>query len=236
MTAVRKFASPMFCSGFLLIILGQALAPAAALEAETKQNESPRTVQPPDFEMDVAPIFQAKCLKCHGEKERKAELDLRTAAAVLKGGESGAVVVPEDPEKSLLYEKVAEGEMPPGKKDKLSETEVATIRRWIEAGARAGTKADADAGARRTQELNQHDVLPILLRRCTVCHGARQQEGQLDLRTKGSMLRGGKSGPAIIPGKPDDSLLIKKIRAGEMPPLTRLIEVSIKPIEPAETD
>src|SRR5262249_37570102 len=78
--------------------------------------------------------------------------------------------------------------------------------------------------------------IPILLRRCTVCHGARVQEAQLDLRTKASMIRGGKSGPAIIPGKPDESLLIKKIRAGEMPPLTRLIEVSIKPIEPAETD
>jgi hypothetical protein len=62
------------------------------------------------------------------------------------------------------------------------------------------------------------------------------QEGGLDLRTKQSMLRSGKSGPAIVPGKPDESLLIKKVSAGEMPPITRLIEVSIKPIEPAETD
>ena len=33
------------------------------------------------------------------------------------------------------------------------------------------------------------------------------------------MLRGGKSGPALVPGKPAVSLLLKKIRAGEMPPL-----------------
>ena len=50
------------------------------------------------------------------------------------------------------------------------------------------------------------------------------------------MLRGGKSGPAIVPGKPEESLLIKKIRAGQMPPRDRLVEASVKPVEPAETD
>src|SRR5204863_1159714 len=78
--------------------------------------------------------------------------------------------------------------------------------------------------------------IPILLRRCTVCHGARRQEGGLDLRTKASMLRGGKSGPAIVLEKPGESLMIQKIRAEQMPPLTMLIEVSIKPIEPGETE
>jgi hypothetical protein len=180
------------------------------------------------------PIFQAKCWRCHGERERKADLDLRTPAAVLKGGESGAVIVPGDPEKSLLYEKVRDGEMPPAKKDRLSEAEIAMIRRWIESGARAGAKANDDDAADAAP--NQHDVIPILLRRCTVCHGARVREGDLDLRSKVSMLRGGKTGPAIVPGKPEESLLIKRIRAEEMPPLTRLIEVSIKPIEPPETE
>jgi hypothetical protein len=50
------------------------------------------------------------------------------------------------------------------------------------------------------------------------------------------MLRGGKSGPAIVPGKPDESLLIKRVRAGQMPPNNRLVEASVKPIEPAEID
>jgi hypothetical protein len=84
--------------------------------------------------------------------------------------------------------------------------------------------------------VTQHQVIPVLLRRCTVCHGLRQREGGLDLRSKAAMLRGGKSGPAIVPGKPADSLLLKKIRSGEMPPRRRLVEVSIKPIEPAEMD
>ena len=92
--------------------------------------------------------------------------------------------------------------MPPGKKDPLTDAEVDAIRRWIAAGARFGAGEDGD---RRTTP-TQHDVLPILLRRCTVCHGLRRQEGGLDLHTRAAMLRGGKSGPAIVPGKPDESL------------------------------
>jgi mono/diheme cytochrome c family protein len=186
--------------------------------------------QPPRFETDVRPLFEAKCLRCHGDKVRKADLDLRTLPTILKGGESGPALVPGKPDTSLLFEKVHEGTMPPGKKDRLGEPEVALLRRWIEAGAPGGATVDTQPA------LTQHDVIPILLRRCTVCHGPRQQEGGLDLRTRASMLRGGKSGPAIVPGKPGASLLIKKVRNNQMPPLRRIVEVSIKPIEPAETD
>ena len=48
------------------------------------------------------------------------------------------------------------------------------------------------------------------------------------------MLRGGKSGPAIVPGKPEESPVIKRTRSGQMPPRDRLVEASVKPIEPAE--
>ncbi len=184
---------------------------------------------PPRFDTDILPLFQAKCLRCHGEKVHKAELDLRTPATILKGGESGAVLMPGQPEKSLLFQKVHEGTMPPAKKDRLTAAEVDILRRWIADGAPSGSEAVATT-------LNQHDVIPILLRRCTVCHGARRQEANLDLRSRGSILRGGKSGPAMTAGKPDESLLIKKIRAGAMPPRQRLVEVSVKPIEPAETE
>jgi hypothetical protein len=215
-------------SGLVLATLASTLVFAAAANAP-QQETSASNETPPLFETAVAPIFKAKCSRCHGEKERKADLDLGSQESVLKGGESGPAVVPRDVEKSLLYEKVTEGEMPPDRKDRLTEPELAVIRRWIEAGAHtsaAGPQIDA---------VTQHEVIPILLRRCTVCHGARRQEGELDLRTKASMLRGGKSGPAIVLGQPHESLVIQKIRAEQMPPLTRLIEVSVKPIEPAET-
>jgi mono/diheme cytochrome c family protein len=194
--------------------------------------ETGRQQERPRFETDILPLLQAKCLRCHGEKGKKADLDLRTRVGIFKGSESGPVVQPGKPQESLLYEMVHSSKMPPGKSAKLGPKEVETIRRWIVAGA---PFASASAGASEPA-LTQHDVLPILLRRCTVCHGPRRQEAGLDLRSRAAMLRGGKSGPAIVVEKPQQSLLLKKIRSGEMPPRRRIVEVSIKPIEATETE
>lgn len=203
-----------------------------ALYAAQQQKQGDTTAQAPRFETDVLPLFQAKCLRCHGEKAKKAELDLRTRAGILKGSESGSVLQPGKPQESPLYEMVHGGRMPPGKSNKLSPAEVEIIRRWIVTGARFISESAAPP---RT-EITQHDVLPILLRRCTVCHGPRRREAGLDLRSRAAMLRGGKSGPAIVLGKPEKSLLLKKIHSGEMPPRRRIVEVSIKPIEATETE
>ena len=77
-------------------------------------------------------------------------------------------------------------------------------------------------------------MLPILLLRCTVCHGPRRTEGDLDLSSREAMLRGGKSGPAIVPGNAEQSLLVQRVRAEEMPPRRRLVEVSVKTMAPSE--
>ena len=92
----------------------------------------------PSYETDVRPLLEAKCLRCHGPKVKKAELDLSAVATILQGGESGPAVVPGKPEESPLYEMVHDGSMPADKKGRLSEAEVDALRRWIEAGAGAG--------------------------------------------------------------------------------------------------
>jgi len=187
-------------------------------------------VEPASFDRDIKPLLQAKCAKCHSEKARKAELDLTSAAGLLKGGESGPVFLAGKPDKSLLYEKVHSGEMPPKKEDRLSASEMEIIRRWIAEGAKTSTVAAKE------EPVHQHDVYPILLRRCTMCHGRNIQEGGLDLRSRAAIVRGGKSGTAIVPGKPEESLLIKKLQAGTMPPRNRLVEASVKPIEVTEIE
>ena len=181
------------------------------------------------FEKDVAPIFQANCASCHSTQVKLKDLNLSTEEGALKGGESGPAVIPGKPEESLLYKKVKDGSMPMGKPH-LSEKEVETIFSWI--------RGDGGATAQKVDNspITQHDVIPILLTRCTVCHGLRRQEGGLDLRSKASMLKGGKSGPAIVLGKPEESLLLKRVNAGEMPPKQKLIVVGVKPITPAETE
>lgn len=65
----------------------------------------------------------------------------------------------------------------------------------------------------------ERDVRPIFKTHCFMCHGeAEKREGNLDLRLKRLAVAGGDSGAAIAPGSPDDSLLYRRVRAGEMPP------------------
>ncbi|MEY4483060.1 MAG: hypothetical protein RL693_512 [Verrucomicrobiota bacterium] len=55
-------------------------------------------------------------------------------------------------------------------------------------------------------------VRPLLVEKCYECHSAEKTKGGLALDTKAGWEKGGDSGPAILPGKPDESLLIKAVR------------------------
>ena len=63
------------------------------------------------------------------------------------------------------------------------------------------------------------DVRPILKAHCWQCHGEVEElQGGLDTRLARHLLRGGESGPAIVPGKRGASLLYDRVSSGEMPP------------------
>lgn len=65
----------------------------------------------------------------------------------------------------------------------------------------------------------EHDIRPILRAHCLDCHGgSHDKEANLDLRLVRFQVQGGDSGPALVPGQPDASLLLKRVRAREMPP------------------
>src|SRR5262249_376567 len=105
--------------------------------------------QKPLFERDIVPIFTAHCWKCHGMENRKAGLDLRTPVLTMRGSDRGPVIVKGSAEKSLLFQKIESGAMPPGKVLKLTKEQVEVVRRWIDSGAEAArtydtlTKAEA---------------------------------------------------------------------------------------------
>jgi hypothetical protein len=94
----------------------------------------------------------------------------------------------------------------------------------------------ASRGAHSVSSIDHDEVLPVLLLRCSACHGLRRQEAGLDVRSRESLLRGGKSGPAIVPGNAAESLLIKRLRAEQMPPRKQMKSVSVKPMLPAEIE
>ena len=87
----------------------------------------------PSFDKQVAPLLQSRCLKCHNHAKARGDLDLTTGATLLKGGEAGAVVAPGKSGDSLLFAKVRDGKMPPGRP--LPANEVRLLGRWIDAGA-----------------------------------------------------------------------------------------------------
>jgi hypothetical protein len=61
------------------------------------------------------------------------------------------------------------------------------------------------------------DILPILNRSCTRCHGGTRKEKGLDLRNYEAIMAGSTNGPVVIPGDPDNSPLVYLVVQGKMP-------------------
>ncbi len=110
----------------VLVLTACASAPA----------DGPTAEQVEFFENKVRPVLSDRCYSCHSQwaKKLKGGLTLDSRDAVLKGGDSGAAVVPGKPATSLLLKAVKyDGlEMPPT--GKLPADEVATLTKWIEMG------------------------------------------------------------------------------------------------------
>ena len=86
------------------------------------------------FESKVRPVLVARCLKCHGPAQQKGQLRLDSREAVLKGGESGEVVISGKPSESLLIEAINRTglEMPP--EAPLKDNEIAALTEWVRRG------------------------------------------------------------------------------------------------------
>jgi len=99
-----------------------------------------------DFEADIEPIFHQRCFACHGPSNQMSGFRLDDREAAMKGGYSGAVIVPGNAEGSKLIERVtsekANFQMPPAG-ERLSDAEVAKLREWIDEGAKWSERAPA---------------------------------------------------------------------------------------------
>ena len=70
----------------------------------------------------------------------------------------------------------------------------------------------------------ERDIRPIFKAYCLDCHGGGEAvQGKLDLRLRRFLARGGGSGPSIVAGKPEASLLLKRIKSGVMPPTPKKV-------------
>jgi hypothetical protein len=73
-------------------------------------------------------------------------------------------------------------------------------------------------------------VAPILTKRCLGCHNDQLNDGDISFQDRGTLLKGGPHGPAIVPGEPEQSFLIHAIRRKgdiKMPPGPKLSDKEI---------
>lgn len=121
-----------FVTAISLWISGADRSDAEA--ADRGENTSPQSTAEIDFEKQIAPLLARRCLECHSGNDPQGKLNLATLNSAMKGGETGKALVPGDLKKSLLWERVDAGDMPP--KGPLPEEEQQLLKRWIASGAK----------------------------------------------------------------------------------------------------
>lgn len=112
-------------------LVASLLSASTAVAAESQSG-------PLTFERDVRPILKAHCFHCHGEEsEVQSGLDVRLRRLIEKGGESGPALIPGQPEKSLILQRIRDGEMPPSEdgSKRVPPDQVEILARWIAQGA-----------------------------------------------------------------------------------------------------
>ncbi len=101
-----------------------------------------------DFTRDIQPIFNAHCISCHSAKKAAGQLRLDNKTAAMKGGISGAIILPGNSKASILLARVTgsdgQAKMPMGS-DPLKPEQLELLRQWIEQGA---VWPDAESGRR----------------------------------------------------------------------------------------
>jgi mono/diheme cytochrome c family protein len=181
------------------------------------------------FTRQVAPMLVRSCGGCH-VSGRRGNFQMATYQALIQSGmvQRGAGNA------SRLVEVILTGDMPRGG-GKVSPEDVGMLISWIDRGAlcdadptvgldmlaRGGTQtpppppavpSGPPAPLKPGDVAFSTDVAPILVDKCGKCHGDRDPENNFAITTLTSLVKGGRTGPAILPGKAEESLLIKKLR------------------------
>ena len=133
--------SAVFAAGIL--VGGEGFGPASPARVDQKAD------QQVDFKRHVKPIFEVRCIKCHGADKPQAELRLDSEAAVLRGSISGRVIVPGKGAESLLVKRLSGFNgvplMPLGS-DPLTQKQIDIIRAWIDQMVPTGDSGEPQVG------------------------------------------------------------------------------------------
>ncbi len=145
------------------------------------------------FHQEIAPLLVKHCLECHDATTRKGKLDLSHKTNALAGGKEGRAIIPGKGSQSLLWQMVADNEMPEDR-DPLSASEKASLKKWINDGAYwpvdfidpLAYKPDANAGKIFIRRLTAPEYIETVRATLGVDLSAQAQELlPADLRADG---------------------------------------------------
>ena len=122
---------------FVLVLVAAPLAGHSSDRPDQETAVAASRTRSVGFRRDVWPIFRRHCRGCHSGSNAKGGLSTDSVAAMLKGGDSGPLFEPGEPDGSLLLEMITgdEPEMPK-QQPPLSVAKIDILRKWILAGAR----------------------------------------------------------------------------------------------------
>jgi len=121
------------------VVIGALALGGCGPEAQIARAEKALAGKPLSFATDIQPIVTARCQRCHVD-EARGDFSMATLKRTMAGGKSGAVVLPGNADQSRLFLLVADRD--PGKKimppkgDPLTPMQIATIKVWINGGAK----------------------------------------------------------------------------------------------------
>lgn len=204
---IRYTIAPL-CAMLLCLTLAEAQDAAKAGKIEPV---APTIEGPIDFERDVQPFLDEKCVACHNVAVAESKLILEDVPSILKGGKRGPAVVAKDVEKSLIYQvaaRAAEPAMPPLPNKvgaaSLTPQELGILKKWIEEGATQGAGSGQQSIPWQAIPANMNSIYSIALStwgRFAAC-GRANQIDMYDLTTGEYVAR--LQDPALATIKKDD--------------------------------
>ena len=198
-----------------------------------EDSKKPRKL--PYFEAKVLPIFEAKCVSCHGDEKMKGKLKLNNILGIMRRYDK--IITPGHADDSELYALLVTDDleeiMPPEGNQALTADEIKIIENWINAGASfsdvelkpmasPGPVKEAEVKAEEKQEAVKapidlanmtvdqrfvHEkIIPFFEAKCTKCHGDEKDKGDVRLHTV-EVIKATFEDELIVPGNPEDSWL-----------------------------
>ena len=182
-------------------------APALAVELGMLLGEPEETPvaglaadQPVTYQT-LQPILESRCGSCHGSAP-SAGLRLTDYESLMEGSRDGPVVVPNEPDESVIVQVLNEGHFA-----RLNDEEMALLRQWIATGAQPG---EAEAAGPITYQTLQ----PAFESLCGDCHSGSSPSAGLRVTDYESLMEGGRDGPVILPNQPEESLIVQVLSEG----------------------